>query len=97
MTVQAGIEIDVDLATIVGEMPAVPCEHPHHTDDPAWHDGEASVYAQGRCATCERVGPLFASCKKFIDRALAGHLVCARCGQVDPGAQVLHILGPVKS
>lgn len=95
MTVQAGTELDLDLEALVGEMPTVPCEHPDHTTDPDWHHGAASVYAQGHCTTCDRTGPLFASCQKFIDFALAGDLICAKCNQVDQGVRVLHILGPV--
>uniref|UniRef100_UPI003F497205 hypothetical protein n=1 Tax=Arthrobacter silvisoli TaxID=2291022 RepID=UPI003F497205 len=98
MSVQAGIEVETDIAELVGEMPEVPCQHTDHGNDPDAHDGRASHYAQGRCVnpSCMRVAPVLPLCQKFIDFAMANDLFCRECFDVRPGVEVLRVLAPIK-
>jgi len=99
MTVQAGIETETDLELLVGEMPAVPCEHPDHAKDPEAHGGDATHYAQGHCINpkCSFVGRLLPMCQPFINWAMTHDLYCPVCHSADPGVQVLRVVAPINS
>ena len=95
MTVQAGVEVDVDIATLVGEMPVVPCEHGAHNEDPEWHDkGDATHYLHGSCE-CGR-DKVFAACQTFVSHVTTGFpMRCSQCMAERPASDFLTILGPV--
>lgn len=97
MTVQAGIEVDVDLAELVGEMPEVPCEHGAHHEDPEWHDnGAATHYLHGSCE-CGR-DKVFAACQAFVNHVIADfEMRCNQCQAERPAKDFITILGPVKA
>ena len=97
MTVQAGVEVDIDLATLVGEMPVVPCEHGAHNEDLEWHDqGPATHYLHGSCE-CGR-DKVFAACQTFVGLCIAGFdMRCNQCKAERPATEFITVLGPVKS
>lgn len=96
MTVQAGIEVDVDLAALVGEMPTVPCEHAGHEYDLIYHDkGDATHYVHGACK-CGR-DKVFAVCLSFANIIKCdAELRCGQCNVYMPASFFLTILGPIK-
>lgn len=98
MTVQAGIELDLDLATLVGEMEAPPCEHSQHqTNHRAHGDEAASHYIQGFCV-CKGWSDAYAACPKFVAHVQTGGLNrCPDCGYYAPRNTMFKVLGPINS
>ena len=96
MTVQAGIEAEVDLELLVGEMPVIPCEHGAHHEDQEWHDdGPATHYLHGSCE-CGR-DKVFAACKTFVVHVAAGlPMRCSQCMAERPANDFLTVLAPIK-
>jgi hypothetical protein len=97
MTVQAGVELDLDIAALVGEMEELPCEHGEHQTDPIWHDqGPSSHYLRGAC-DCGREPVVFAACNKFVDHVTANCIMrCSKCKIERPATDFLTVLAPVK-
>jgi len=85
-------EMNVDIATFVGEMEDVPCEASHHkSSHPA---GPASHYVRGTCPSCG-LNEIKAYCQHMIDWiAEDGCMVC-RCGRATAASELVVILGPV--
>lgn len=96
------IQLDLNLAAIVGEMVAPPCESPNHTSSPEFHDdGPATHYAKKlhECST-PAVGTVYPVCARFA-AFWAGQsgpiVVCAHCGRASKRSDFITILGPVNS
>jgi len=96
MTVQAGIEVDVDLELLVGAIEAPPCEHSQHQTKPGAHGGEAaSHYVQGFCV-CAGWSDAYAACRKFVTYIQKGDMNrCPDCGYMAPRNTVFKVLGPI--
>lgn len=58
------LDLDLDLDLMVGEMPAPPCESPHH-DHSEFHQGEGTHYATTGHECYGPVGPVFSICKPY--------------------------------
>lgn len=88
--------LDLDIEALVGEMEAVPCEHPEHGTDRIHPDEPASHYMRGRCPVCERTGAIVAICSGFVAWIAANKpLRCVACGDVKLASEVVTIIGPV--
>lgn len=89
--------LDLDIEALVGEMDAVPCEHPEHATDTIVHPDEpASHYVRGHCPACNRTGAVVAVCPGFVAWIIADRKVrCVVCEDVKPASQAVAILGPV--
>ena len=100
MTVQAGTEVDVDLATLVGEMEAPPCESAHHGDTKYIHDdGAATHYVQSFHPCNGPVGMITARCAKAAAsiQAAANQMAgCEECGDRGPLSKFIIVLGPIQ-
>lgn len=100
MTVQAGIELDLDIAALIGEMPEVPCESPHHGKMPSHHHGEATHYGRTNHKCEARAsGKVVAVCKPFAEHYItqADSLgTCPFCFKVITGREYFEVLGPIK-
>lgn len=95
MTVQAGVEISLEL--MVGEMDAQPCEHSqhethrHHSDEPASH------YVRGFCV-CYGWTDAYAACPKFVAFVLSDEPNrCPDCMATSTTAHMFEVLGPIGS
>jgi hypothetical protein len=84
--------LDIDIAAMVGEMEAVPCESLGHGNEDM-HEGHATHYARITCPFCD-VNKIKAYCAPFITYVTGGGLVrCSDCGAGHAGHTT--ILGPV--
>lgn len=85
--------LDMDLATLVGELPDVPCEHRSHS----WqHEpGPATHYVSYACPDCPRVVECQPVCASYINRVRENHYGQCVCGNTRPMAETTTILGPV--
>jgi hypothetical protein len=95
--VETGTTLDLEL--LIGDMPAVPCEHSEHNIPGLPHDdGPATRYSQTRCTFCRSRGPVIAVCKTFANWALGNWpLRCRYCLTPGRASEVVTILGPVNS
>jgi len=87
--------LDLDLATLVGDMPAVPCESVGH-DNASMHGGPATHYAVWTCQGCgfhffkAYCGPFV----KFVQTP--NHAIrCPHCLHTHDAPETVKILGPV--
>lgn len=93
--------LDVDVATLVGEMEAPPCESLGHgaadRNKVAHDDGPATHYARVHCPACE-VNEIKAYCSKFV-KHLGGFVLvsCFSCDSVFLASEIITVLGPVTS
>jgi hypothetical protein len=98
MTAQP-IETDtlIDIAAMVGEMEAPPCEHSTHQSDKSIHDdGPAVCYVLAGCPTCRDPKNVYAACQRFIGAILGlPEFYCPRCFTTAPPSEFITILGPV--
>jgi hypothetical protein len=96
MTVQAGVEISLEL--LVGEMEELGCEHVQHVTHKAVHNGPATHYSRRECKFCGDVGEVEAVCQPYTDHVAQGRpLQCMVCLEQGPAQQIRKILAPVKS
>lgn len=58
------LDLDLDLDLMVGEMPATPCESPHHGHSDV-HQGDGTHYATAGHECFGPVGPVFAVCEAY--------------------------------
>lgn len=87
---------DIDVAALVGEMDAVPCEFPQHGHHPIHTDEPASHYARSKCPTCGRDTGVLAACPGFIAATRANlYGICRICKSGHNALEVITILGPV--
>jgi len=95
MTVQAGTELDLDLAALVGEMEAPPCESNGHGLAAAYghHGGNATHYVKWVEPCGTSVKAYCTTVIKMIESNLPFR--CKDCGYVAPAAECATILGPV--
>lgn len=64
MSIGAGL--DLDLAALVGEMPAAPCESPHHCEHvDSRHGGAGVFYARSTHECMGPVGALYVICEPY--------------------------------
>ena len=95
MTVQAGVEISLEL--LVGEMPTIPCEHSQHHVGGTAHGGEATHYSQRNCTFCGDISEIQAVCLPFATHVLTdGLLRCMACEKDGNAHLIRKILGLVK-
>jgi phage FluMu protein Com len=97
MTVQAGIEVETDLELLVGDMPAIPCEHHQHASLSSQHGGPATHYIQCRCPECGEAGSVRAACEPFVKHSRTGSLRCPHCNSLVDGVKSVIILAPINS
>lgn len=92
------VSIDIDLAALVGEMDAMPCESLDHGRVPDVHDdGPATSYAKIRCSNCGYGGHIKAYCSTFTAAIRNDCLIqCISCFGVLPASRIITIIGPVK-
>lgn len=100
MTIQP-IETDthIDIATLVGELPAPPCESRGHDtlSDSDVHDGDATHYVHVRCPACGH-DAVKAYCGPFMKYIVhVGVIRCAECEVAYDVRQHWAILGPVNA
>lgn len=98
MTVQAGIEVETDLESLVGEMPAIPCEHSQHETRTDVHgEGPATHYVIGKC-DCSEPTVAYAICQRFVDYIRSDQKrYCPSCGFVQRTTERFKIVGPINS
>lgn len=91
--------LDLDIAALVGEMEAPPCEHPEHGMPRKAHsDGPATHYAQSHCPDCDYSPPLRSVCAAYVHFVVSdGHMYCSGCGTRGGAWEFVTILGPVSS
>jgi len=97
MTVQAGIEIDLDLGLLVGGMEAPTCEHSQHEVGQNHRDEPATHYARGHCE-CYGVTEIYAICPAFV--AFIGRsetIRCAHCKIITLSDRMYEIVSPIWS
>ena len=98
MTVQAGIEQDLDLSTVVGEFEEQACEHQQHEERQGIsHDsGPAKFYARGLCPKCGFFGEIRAVCSAFAAITRTGTLMrCIDCKHIGPAREMAQVLAPI--
>lgn len=93
--------LDIDLATLVGDMPAIPCEHSAH-DNPDYryvHSEEpASHYIIAGCRHCAMPEHTYAACPGLVTYIMMnGRMGCRDCRSVGPAADFARVAGPVIS
>ena len=87
--------LDLDLATIVGEMEDVPCEHSQHGRHPNHGGGPATHYVRGICL-CSGPTEAYAACPKFVRFARSSEMsICGQCGRLATGNEQFEVVGPV--
>jgi hypothetical protein len=99
MTVQAGVEVDVDLELVVGEFEQLACEHPQHASRQGTaHDGgPAKFYARGTCPACMFFGEIRAVCAGYASLAKTEHpMRCLSCNHIGPAREMTQVLAPIK-
>jgi len=97
MTVQAGIELDLDLELLVGEMEAQTCEHSQHETHWRHSDEPASHYVRGFCV-CYGWTDAYAACPRFVAYALSDEPNrCPDCKSVSTASRMFKVLGPIGS
>lgn len=91
-------ELDLDIAALVGEMEAVPCEHSQrglarvdHTDEAASH------YLSFNCPECGYATDVYAACPGFVAMIRGNNNLgrCRGCEASLPSSECIAILGPV--
>ena len=88
--------LDIDLAALVGEMDAVPCEHHQHGTRPSHTDEPASHYGKSNCPKCGNGGIVAALCPGYVALVRSGvTMQCPACKHTAPAFEVVIILGPV--
>jgi hypothetical protein len=93
MTVQAGIELDLEL--MLGEVEAPSCESIAHTSDTLAHSGPGTHYVNVHHGC---TGPsIQVRCQAFIKliQSEGATLSCRYCGNVGAPDEFLTILGPI--
>lgn len=91
-------DLDLDLDLLVGEMPAPPCESPHH-DEGLEHSGDGAFYARTNHTCYGPVGILFTICEPYALywTSQDGISFCYWCkGKLDETDHV-EIIGPVNA
>jgi hypothetical protein len=97
MTVQAGIEVETDLALLVGEMPAIPCEHSQHQTHRHHGDQPASHYVRGFCI-CYGWTEAYAACPRFVAWIQSdAPNRCPECRATSTATQMFQVLSPIGS
>ena len=98
MTVQAGIEVETDLELLVGEMPAIPCEHSMHRVQLTQHeDAPATHYVQAICQ-CGPPSYAYAACPKFVELINSNSIIqCASCLTIQRTTDMFRVLAPINS
>lgn len=97
MTVEAGTEISLEL--LVGDMPAIPCEHSAHTTDPHHADEPATHYVAAQC-DCDggEWTPAYAACPAFVRFIQTpGRNRCPECKRIAPLKEMFKVLGPINT
>lgn len=91
--------LDLDLATLVGELPEVPCGESGHPSNKLRHDdGPATTYVRVLHACIAEVGQVRPVCAKMatIIDSLSDQLTqCWKCGCHAQGREFLITVGPV--
>jgi hypothetical protein len=86
------IDLGLDIATLVGEMEAVPCDsrsHYRHVDEPASH------YARATCPCCT-FDHIRAYCPTMMEAiANDGLIQCQQCHIMTRASASITILGPI--
>lgn len=101
MSIAAGIEVETDLATLVGELEEQACESLHHEDAKAVHDdGPATHYVQSFHQCYGRIGNISTRCAKAA-KAIQSHALsltqCGNCGEVDVLLNFITVIGPISA
>lgn len=87
--------LDLDLAALVGELPAVPCEGRGHGEGSDVHYGPASHYARLHCPSCGDI-KVKAYCLPFVTFTQGyNHGIQCECGVTSHAPDTVTILGPV--
>lgn len=97
MTVQAGVEISLEL--LVGEMEELSCEHQQHeTRQGLSHDsGSAKFYARGICPKCNFFGEIRAVCATYAAISTTDTIMrCLSCGHFGAAHEMSQVLGPIQ-
>jgi len=92
-------ELDLDIAALVGEMEAPPCESVCHATQPHFHDGgSATHYARVRCGECG-LDVVKAYCQTFVRliSSPSGGAACFVCFAIQSQGEHFEVLGPVTS
>jgi len=84
--------LDLDIAALVGEMDAIPCDSTSHEQLHA--DEAASHYARATC-TCG-FNAVRAYCPTMVNRIANNYPIqCTACNDISPASQCITILGPI--
>lgn len=90
-------QLDVDIAALVGEMEAPPCESIDHAPADKYHDdGAAAFYVRLQCPDCN-LSVVKAYCKRFIAFIQNDGKLRCPCGTVRPALDIAKVLGPVNA
>jgi hypothetical protein len=86
--------LDLDIATLVGDMPAIPCEAPGHGEmHPDF--GPATQYGRVNCPDCGN-NKIQSYCELVVNHIQNNGLVCCgKCRKTFTARMIVTILGPV--
>ncbi|GGH93931.1 hypothetical protein ACFFGR_09475 [Arthrobacter liuii] len=89
---------DIDVAALVGEMDAVPCEHSQHTVTKLFHDDGPATHYIRAIHPCQPPSHAFAACQKMVNTIRAAlTVICGSCGAITTANEAHEILGPVNA
>ena len=91
-------ELDLDIATLVGEMEAPACDHSQHGNHEYHSDEPASHYVRSHCPGCTEYNRVYPACPRFVE-TLTSHefFQCSNCGEVGLLPEFITVLGRVSS
>jgi hypothetical protein len=99
MTAQAGIEVETDLESLVGEFEEQACEHSQHGSNGLHADAPASHYVRAWCE-CANHQPssIYAACPKFVAFTQSDvPNICPGCGFKSRANEMFEVLAPINS
>lgn len=91
------LDLELNLGLLVGEMPAPPCESPHHGDGTE-HEGDGAFYARTGHACYGPVNSLFVICEqyaKYWTDASRNAIHCAWCFSTIGEYEHVAVIGPI--
>lgn len=89
--------LDIDLATLVGPMDDMGCEHTAHDIQKQFHDDGPATHYVIRKSHCTGEDVLYAACAKWVRTVQSGRLkyICVDCRERGLPTDHVWVVGPV--